>query len=543
MVFTALLLFAMASFLIDLASLFLVQNAESEILNAMEIRQKIFDMDGELEKARRLYWDFLLNYQEIGFARAQEQFGNEALHAIARVVEANKELRQLINIPGFSNALQKRQADINLYLLLTERFSEVLRDNIGLLTALAAPDTGLEARLDKTMNSLNKTLAPAHILSAMAINAKMHEMHYRISRQRPFMQSGLNVLDKLQRVMATSEALDDRRKQQAQALLNQYKDLASQILAMDVTLRSLRNDFSLQVKTLTPVSEGLKSLATAEVNRFRHKIDFIVRTATIVVFVTAALCFLGAMAVSRFVRTTITGRILALTRSASELRSGNLETAVAVGSGDELGVLADTFNDMTLRMKDLVVNLEDKVRQRTNELSLKNVELDEKNRALAILSMTDRLTGLCNRRKIDEALRMELRRVNRYGGMFALILADLDHFKRVNDTFGHAEGDNVLLRVADILTGLARETDIVGRWGGEEFLIVCPETDQEAARVLAERLRLEIADTIFPVVGSLTASFGLTVSRPEDNQKAIVQRADEALYRAKNQGRNTIVAI
>ncbi|GAB6035586.1 hypothetical protein JCM15519_01450 [Fundidesulfovibrio butyratiphilus] len=540
LIFSSLLLFTMISFLVDVGSLFLVQNAESEILNAMEIRQKIFEMDGELEKARRLYWDFLLNYQELGFDRAQKLFGNPARDSIARVIEANGELKELIATPGVNNALRRHQADINLYLSLTRRFSDVLRYNFGLLTALASPGTGFEARLDKAMSTLLGAIASAPDLSAMAFNVKMHEMHYRISRQRPFMQSGLNALDRLQHALLDSKALDEEQKRKALASLDEYKDFAAQILSTDVTLRSLRNDFNLQVKTLTPVSDGLKSLATAEVIKFRDKIDFIVRAATTVVLITAAFCFLAALAASGFVRSTITGRILALTKCASELRSGNLEAAVRVDSGDELGVLADTFNDMTHRMKDLVVNLEDKVRQRTNELSLKNMELDEKNRTLAILSMTDRLTGLCNRRKIDEALRMELRRVKRYGGMFSLILTDLDHFKRVNDTFGHSEGDNVLLRIADILTGLARETDIVGRWGGEEFLIVCPETGENAAQVFAERLRLEIAETGFSVVGSMTASFGVTISRPGDDQQTILQRADRALYLAKNGGRNRV---
>ena len=166
------------------------------------------------------------------------------------------------------------------------------------------------------------------------------------------------------------------------------------------------------------------------------------------------------------------------------MRDGNLATCVESDAGDEVGVLARSFNDMSTRMQQLVGNLEEMVQQRTTELTdardrLEALvrELDEKNQALEILSVTDRLTGLANRRKLEATLQSEILRARRYGKIFSVIMLDVDRFKSVNDTFGHPTGDAVLEQLADILRTNSRETDIVGRWGGEEFLIVCPETN------------------------------------------------------------------
>ncbi|MBA4357493.1 MAG: GGDEF domain-containing protein, partial [Desulfovibrio sp.] len=117
---------------------------------------------------------------------------------------------------------------------------------------------------------------------------------------------------------------------------------------------------------------------------------------------------------------------------------------------------------------------------------------------------------------------------------------DIDHFKSINDRYGHQAGDNVLIAIAGVLTRTARETDVVGRFGGEEFLLVCPETEIQVVAALAERLRLEFASTDFPLVGQVTSSFGVAAFSQGDSVKSLVQRADEALYRAKNNGRNCV---
>jgi diguanylate cyclase (GGDEF)-like protein len=159
---------------------------------------------------------------------------------------------------------------------------------------------------------------------------------------------------------------------------------------------------------------------------------------------------------------------------------------------------------------------------------------------------TDPLTGLGNRRTFDDALDREIRRSRRYGWPLTVLMADLDHFKRVNDTFGHLLGDLVLERVGEILRHAVREADVVCRYGGEEFAAVLPETSRVGGFAVAERVRRRVAQAFSErVVGghevSMTISSGLA-TYPEDGLHAVemVARADEALYGAKRGGRNRV---
>jgi len=186
-------------------------------------------------------------------------------------------------------------------------------------------------------------------------------------------------------------------------------------------------------------------------------------------------------------------------------------------------------------LKRLNAELESIVAERTRELV-------EKNRELEVLSVTDRLTGLFNRRKLDEVLDEELIRCRRYAVQFAAILMDIDHFKHVNDTHGHAVGDVVLRDMATIARESTRDADALARYGGEEFVIVCRHSTLNGAIESAERIREAIAKHYFPVAGHLTASFGVASCSESDTAATLLERADAALYRAKALGRNRVEA-
>jgi diguanylate cyclase (GGDEF)-like protein len=163
-------------------------------------------------------------------------------------------------------------------------------------------------------------------------------------------------------------------------------------------------------------------------------------------------------------------------------------------------------------------------------------------RRLADLAALDQLTRVYNRHTIHELLSRELHRVRDGAPAFAVVLFDLDHFKRVNDTHGHEAGDRVL-RLAALTTAQSiRASDTLGRWGGEEFLVLCTGTSLEEARAVAERVRVSLEEAEVPEVGAVTASFGVARLRAEDEIADVVRRADEALYDAKRSGRNTIGA-
>ena len=166
--------------------------------------------------------------------------------------------------------------------------------------------------------------------------------------------------------------------------------------------------------------------------------------------------------------------------------------------------------------------------------------LEHKNQELERLSTTDALTGLANRGRLEALMTQEIHRYERYGTGFAIVMLDVDYFKQVNDTCGHPVGDQVLRQLADLMRMNSRLSDCPGRWGGEEFLILCPNTGLEGARQLAESLRRHIEQTHFPVIGHRTCSFGVTVIQPGDQSKEMLKRADDAMYRAKSGGRNRV---
>jgi len=165
------------------------------------------------------------------------------------------------------------------------------------------------------------------------------------------------------------------------------------------------------------------------------------------------------------------------------------------------------------------------------------------NENLKKMATTDNLTGIYNRHKFEEIFKTEIERVLRYESPLSMIMVDIDHFKRVNDTFGHDVGDYVLKSVVDTVKRNIRQIDIFVRWGGEEFIILCPQTDSLSAKTLADKLRNAIEKTTLEKVGNITCSFGVTSYVKKESENSFIKRLDCALYRAKDEGRNRVVVI
>jgi len=163
---------------------------------------------------------------------------------------------------------------------------------------------------------------------------------------------------------------------------------------------------------------------------------------------------------------------------------------------------------------------------------------------LSKLTVTDSLTQLANRRYFENQLGLEVKRLSRHGQGLSMLMLDIDDFKKLNDTFGHAAGDEFLKQIARILTEMARATDLVARYGGEEFVIVAPDTCIDGALILAEKVRTAIAEASFIVDDSMrprrtTISIGVAEFR--DSQTDLFNSADAALYEAKSAGKNCVV--
>ncbi|MGE5308266.1 MAG: diguanylate cyclase [Deltaproteobacteria bacterium] len=170
-------------------------------------------------------------------------------------------------------------------------------------------------------------------------------------------------------------------------------------------------------------------------------------------------------------------------------------------------------------------------------------ELEASNLMLKKISITDELTRLYNRRHLFERLAEELQRMSRHGYDLCVMIVDLDHFKKVNDEFGHQAGDQVLVELAQLIRTNIRSIDLAGRYGGEEFIILLPYNTLEQGMAVAERLRVKVkTHTFTPIEGHLTASFGLVAFSHKDRPSVdeAVRTADEQLYLAKKNGRNRV---
>jgi two-component system, cell cycle response regulator len=199
------------------------------------------------------------------------------------------------------------------------------------------------------------------------------------------------------------------------------------------------------------------------------------------------------------------------------------------------------FPELEARVRSML-----RIKRLQDELDEKNRELEDANRRLKKLSITDGLTGLFNHRHMQELLREEFERSKRSSDPVGVVMLDLDRFKQVNDTYGHPTGDIILFETAEILRETAREIDMLGRYGGEEFMVILPGSDEEAAARFAERVREHVADHLFRDGATevrMTVSSGvaaLPAARAE-SPSALLKQADEALYRAKGGGRNRVV--
>lgn len=189
----------------------------------------------------------------------------------------------------------------------------------------------------------------------------------------------------------------------------------------------------------------------------------------------------------------------------------------------------------------LIVYWNRKIIKANDLLKIAKKDIEEKNKLLEKLSITDDLTKIYNRRKLDELLQNELNRCERFSHTFTVAILDIDYFKKINDTYGHQMGDKVLIKIADILKTHMRKTDFVGRFGGEEFVIICPESDKNGTYTLIENIRKSIANYDFKEINKITASFGISAFRKKDTIDSLLKRADVALYQAKASGRNKVI--
>jgi diguanylate cyclase (GGDEF)-like protein len=255
---------------------------------------------------------------------------------------------------------------------------------------------------------------------------------------------------------------------------------------------------------------------------------------------------LAIILVFSFLAYKITAAILkpieALSEGAARISQGDIEHEIPpYKSNDEIGLLTRAFNDMMRKLR----QNQSKIEQDKLRLTEQNEELQRANEILAQLSITDGLTKLHNHRYFQDHLTREIKRLSRTGEPLAMILIDLDDYKRLNDRHGHAAGDEVLKCIASLMNDSVRESDLLARYGGEEFVILTPNTELHGAVSLAEKIRMAIEDASQIIDDSMrpvrvTISCG--VAQFQGDRKEFFKAADRALYRAKEDGKNCVIA-
>jgi diguanylate cyclase (GGDEF)-like protein len=275
-----------------------------------------------------------------------------------------------------------------------------------------------------------------------------------------------------------------------------------------------------------------KSIIFSPINKLKELSKAIGYFAIAIMILFYIIFFLFLLRKSRKLTARIANPIVELSRLTCGLGE-NIKTQKLQPVGiAEIDHLSDNFNTMVNELEArtnalMSSQLREKIRKKESEL-------------LEKLALTDSLTNLDNRRKLMQKLGIEHERAGRFNRPYGIALLDIDYFKKINDTYGHQVGDQVLVDIAKLLQRHIRKTDSVGRWGGEEFLIICPETDRKGLLKLSESLREKLETHNFPVIGRKTSSFGLAIYQQGDEIKDIIARADQALYRAKENGRNKV---
>ena len=276
---------------------------------------------------------------------------------------------------------------------------------------------------------------------------------------------------------------------------------------------------------------GWRIVARQPVELAFAEADHTVRMA-LAIGLTAALL---ASALAWMAARRLSEDLYALAAAASAVEAGRPGSNIpAMDSNREVHQLSQALGRMTHRLLAAREAMEEKVRLRT-------LELEAANRALDLQARTDALTGLLNRRGFETQMAFAMALARRSTRPLSVIAVDVDHFKRVNDTYGHEAGDEVLRRLARTLETRLRGSDVIARLGGEEFVALLPDTDLEGARAIAQTLVTAMAQQQDPVVGTITVSAGVASMRgADDTGAAILRRSDIALYEAKGQGRNRV---
>ena len=374
---------------------------ETAIVTSTRIQYLVLDMDRHLKEARRLGKDFFLRYPTVGYADAYKTYAQQAQKQIIQVRALSAELKNLISESDVSGALRQTRVNLNLYTTAAERYAATVEEAADLVARLASDKAGLQTRLAQESSLLKGALQIAEDPGLMALYKKMQsfEKDYWLTRQRPLMQSAINVAIPLRPRVKMASKLDADQKAQALSYLDEYLKTAEQIPQIDASIRGKFNEFDLQTEAIDPVSQGLIALAKEEIERASSQIHQTSRLATVILVIAVLIGIALVSIIASIFNSSITRNVIKLTQATQEFQSGNMEVRSQIDSGDELGQLADAFNTMATSISAFVGSLEQSVSERTADLAKTNEQLrqeitERKRSEKALLESEERFAGM-----------------------------------------------------------------------------------------------------------------------------------------------------
>jgi len=524
-----------------------VERVVAETSRRIRAGGRLIEIARELDSALSDMWRAVAVASLVDGARSGARTSDPTIAraAATRVIAATRELRESLNAPpearDMAAALDPRPFDgIEDAVRVASTFDRSSSSEIDrALAVLAAADRSIEHVLRVWIplrDGIEDDMAflAGYSLDADTVNVGVWDIArdvLRMSRQVVDALTRRDV-DGVDDVLTESRATGDRVA--ALALSPLVQDAVIRALATwrtnlekvkdGLERRNAADDaIDLAADRMIEAGKTLDDRFLTEASRVGTRIRSIIAwgaTGCILFGVIAAV--LASIAIVRPVR-RLHGRMLEL---AADPMAGDVEDAER---RDELG-------DMARALGRLIAT----IRERESRLTRANDQLFAAHRELERAAAIDALTGLCNRRRLDEVFDRQVERSRKSGTPLSIVMIDADQFKLINDTFGHQVGDRVLTDIAETFRTTVRANDWVGRWGGEEFMIICPDTGLDEARDLAEALRRNVSVRAFAEVGTVTCSLGVAAFRPGDRCNTLAKRADDALYRAKGNGRNRV---
>jgi hypothetical protein len=346
------------------------RRTDTAILTSLAIQRMALEMDGQLQEARRLEKEFFLRWPTEGSAAANKTFAQSHSEDILGVIQLSTQLQNLINSSPVGPPLRESATQLTTYRALVNLYAKSFNQTVDLATQLSEPNRGVITHLEQNSALLYDALQTADDANLMLLYREIQafEKEYLLTRQRPKMQTAINVARMLRQAVGNSPALTPNRQSQIQTYLNDYETSARELLDIDNDIRTLRNGFDLQATSVDPISDQLLVEAAAEVQRARQQIVLTSTLATGLLGVSVVAAILLAGIVAILLNRSITRNVVKLTEAAVKLERGNLEVRANINSGDELGQLAKTFNAMAARINQLVNDLEAQAATAQNRL-------------------------------------------------------------------------------------------------------------------------------------------------------------------------------